>query len=126
MKLTFPYPPSANRYWRVDRRGFTYVSEEARAYKASIYLLARAALRAGGYRDEFPVFDSRLVKITVRIYRPQRRGDLDNRLKVLLDAVKGVLFTDDEQIDEIHARRFDDKHNPRVEVEFDAAAETAA
>lgn len=44
----------------------------------------------------------------------------------MLDAVKGGLFTDDEQVDEIHAKRGYDKANPRVEVEFSACEELAA
>lgn len=49
-------------------------------------------------------------------YRPAKRGDLDNRIKILLDALEGIAFENDSQIIEIHARRFDDKLNPRVSI----------
>ena len=40
MRLQLPMPPSANRIWRVCR-GRIVLSEEARAYKAKVRLLAR-------------------------------------------------------------------------------------
>lgn len=126
MRLTLAYPPSANRYWRMDRRGWMFVSSEGRRYKAAIFAIARAQLRAGEFRGEFPVYATAPVRLTLRVYRPRHRGDLDNRLKVLLDALKGVLFGDDEQVVHITADRFDDRPNPRVEVEFEAAEEMAA
>ena len=42
MKLTLPYPPSANRYWR-NYRGMTVTSGEAIAYKREVAYLARKA-----------------------------------------------------------------------------------
>ncbi len=60
------------------------------------------------------------VSVNVRVYRPARRGDLDNCLKVLLDALKGIAFVDDSQVVHIHARRYEDKANPRAEVTVSA------
>jgi crossover junction endodeoxyribonuclease RusA len=111
MRLTLPYPPSANRYWRVWR-GRAVKSPEARRYQESAAKLALAA----GFRSL-----SGPVAIAVKVYRPRRRGDLDNALKVLIDALKGVAYADDEQVVVLDARRRDDKDNPRVEVEVEAA-----
>lgn len=47
-----------------------------------------------------------------------KSGDLDNRLKISQDALKGICFEDDRQIVELHAFRFDDKANPRIEIEI--------
>ena len=104
--VTLPYPPSANRYWR-QWQGRTLVSAEARAYKTTAYALALSQ----GMR---PIAGP--VSVAVDVYRPAKRGDLDNSMKVLLDALKGVAFEDDQQVCELHARRFDDKDKPRVEV----------
>lgn len=109
VKLTLPVPPSANAYWKLDRRGFIRVSDEARAYKANVQ---RRAL-VEGLRNP----PGCPVVVTMTVYRAQRRGDLDNFQKVLLDALKGIAFLDDSQVVEIHSRREDDKANPRVEVE---------
>lgn len=107
MKITLPFPPSANRYWRVYKNRIL-VSEEARHYKANV------KFRAMQDRDIQPL-DGPLV-VHVVMYRPQRRGDTDNFLKVMLDSLRGVAFNDDSQVVEIHARREDDAENPRVEV----------
>ena len=105
-RVTLPFPPSANRYWR-SARGRVYVSEEAKAYKASIR-------NHYGLRKLTPT--ARPIKLTIDYYRPRKSGDLDNRIKILGDALQGVIFVNDAQIVDIHARQFDDKTNPRVEL----------
>ncbi len=107
MNITLPYPPSANRYWRTDRGGRPHVSDEARAYKAAVGLLCRS-LRLQPVAGE--------VDVRLDVYRPARRGDLDNSIKVLLDALKGHAYADDQQVVSINARRHEDKLDPRVEV----------
>lgn len=106
--LTLPYPPSANNYWRsIVIKGAVRVllSSEARKYKAHVQGLAgRYELLTGP------------IGIVVRIYRPKRIGDLGNRIKVLEDALQGVLFGNDSQIERIEATRHEDKANPRAEV----------
>lgn len=108
--FTLPVPPSSNRYWRtvVTKAGkaLIFVSKEAETYKAQV---ARLSGCPRLIRSE--------VAVTLRVFRPQRSGDLDNKLKVLFDALQGVVYYNDSQIVEIHAFRFEDKKNPRVEVE---------
>lgn len=116
MKVTLDYPPSANRYWR-NWRGRMVVSDEARAYKLKAKLLARVA---GGRPQEGPCV------VHLAFFRPLRKGDLDNRIKVVLDALQGVLWLDDSQVVEIHAYRHEDKVRPRVEVEALAAVGVTA
>lgn len=113
--LTLPYPISANRYWetRVMRAkatgrmaAMTYVSPAARQYKEQVAWLAHAA----GVRR--PLAGRVAVAFTLHPRRPldwQRRErkapanwddsvqciDLDNAQKVLLDALKGIVFEDD-------------------------------
>lgn len=113
MKLTLSYPPSANDYWR-SVRGRVLVSREARAYRERARL--EALSQRIGRPLEGPVF------VSVAVYRPRRIGDLDNRLKVMLDALRGVAYEDDDQVVEIHAMRFEDKANPRVEVEVEPSS----
>jgi Holliday junction resolvase RusA-like endonuclease len=61
------------------------------------------------------------VSVTLRVYRQAKRGDLDNSIKVSLDSLIGVAYADDSQIVRIVAERYDDKRNPRVEVEVTPA-----
>ena len=112
MRLILPYPPSANLYWRTTRRGHTYVSPEAKAYKARVRWLAlgaRVKPLAGP------------VSLSLAVYRPRRAGDLSNRIKVLEDALQGVAYADDSQVVELHALRLEDAADPRVEVTVEAA-----
>lgn len=105
--LILPYPPSSNRYWRKTNTGRVYVSEEARSYREQAAWLAKIAgaeLMTGA------------LMMTLRIFRPRKVGDSSNRIKVLEDALQGVLYKNDSQIVEHHIYRFDDKTNPRVEV----------
>jgi Holliday junction resolvase RusA-like endonuclease len=106
-KLELPWPPSANRYWRMWN-GRMLVSAQARQYKLDVALLARVA----GIRT--PIEGA--VKLMLDVYRPTRIGDLSNRIKVVEDALQGTAYHDDKQIVEIIARRFEDKHRPRVEI----------
>lgn len=110
VSFTLPLPPSSNRYWRtvVTKKGkaLIFVSEEATRYKAQVARLSGC-----------PTLIRSEVAVTLRVFRAQRSGDLDNKLKVLFDSLQGVIYANDSQIVEIHAFRFEDKKNPRVEVE---------
>jgi crossover junction endodeoxyribonuclease RusA len=104
--LTLPFPPSGNRLWR-NYRGRTVKSAEARQYQVAA---AWRAKLAGA------VLHDGAVGLELRFYRPARRGDLDNRLKILLDSLQGVLYHDDKQVRELHCYLADCKADPRVEV----------
>lgn len=111
MKITLPPPISANRYWR-NFRGRTVVSAEASAYKKQVAWIAKA--------QGFTPLEGE-VSLTVRWYRERKSGDLSNRIKILEDALQGVAYNNDSQIVRLVAERYDDKANPRVEVEVTPA-----
>jgi Holliday junction resolvase RusA-like endonuclease len=106
IRITLDYPPSSNRYWRIGN-GKIHRSTEANSYRAYVHLLCNTA--------GFDPLDGDLC-VTMRFYRPQRSGDLDNRFKQVLDALQGKAYHNDAQIAEIHATRHEDKHAPRVEI----------
>jgi len=57
------------------------------------------------------------VAIHVHFYFETKcRRDLDNRNKLVLDALTGIVYVDDSQIDELHLYRHYDKAKPRIEV----------
>lgn len=105
-KLVLPYPPSANIYWR-HNRGHIHRSNEANKYIGDVVSLCKVAGLAplGGE-----------ICLSLDFYRPAKRGDLDNSLKVLIDSLRGQAYMDDKQIVELHAMRHDDKDDPRVEI----------
>lgn len=112
MQITLPYPPSTNNLYATVC-GRRVLSKVGRNYKATSAAMALAA----GVR---PVDGE--VSVSVDVYRPAKRGDLDNTLKSLLDSLTGVAWADDSQVSEIKARRFDtDRKNPRVVVTIQAA-----
>lgn len=117
MKLILPYPVSANRYWisfyaKHVKRVFTGPTKEAKAYKRDAAQLAKAQ----GVR----VIAEGLVELRVRLVPANRICmDLDNALKVTIDALKGIAYADDNQIWRIHAERDEpDGGHARVEVEI--------
>lgn len=92
-----PYPPSVNHYWRrVGAR--TLISRGGRQYRDAVVamLLAARAERLDGQ-----------LSVHIMLHPPdQRRRDLDNAPKALLDALQhGGLYEDDSQIDLLITRR---------------------
>lgn len=105
--LTLPYPPSTNRLWRVWR-GVVRKTDEASRYATTVGFLARVA----GAR---PVLGD--VVVTMHLYRPRKAGDVDNRAKLILDALQGHAYVNDSQVCELHLYRHEDADKPRAEVE---------
>lgn len=108
IKLILPYPLSVNHLY-ATYQGRRITSAKGRKFKSDIAILAK--------RQGAKLLDGDLI-ITFRVFRPKKIGDLDNRLKISQDALKGICFTDDKQITEIHAFRFDDRTNPRIEIDI--------
>ena len=94
--LRLGYPVSANRYWRTCN-GRTFRSAEADRYKGEAM---HAAVRARVVEISGPVS----VAITLHPKRTKQgnayksRMDLDNCVKVTLDALNGVAYRDDSQV----------------------------
>jgi Holliday junction resolvase RusA-like endonuclease len=115
MKIVLGYPPSTNAAWRAMYnkhigRVVVFMTKEAREYKKNV---ANRALAAGARPLEGD------VTLCVKVFRPMRRGDLMDREKVLCDALQGVAYMNDSQIRRAEFELFDDKDNPRVEVEVE-------
>lgn len=101
MELILPYPISTNRYWRTFRNQ-TVLSREAKQYKQEVAWLAKQA--------KMSLLEGE-VEIHVRLIPRARKDgsaslqvlDLDNALKVLLDALQGVAYLNDRQVKKIVA-----------------------
>lgn len=110
VRLTLPEPPSANRIWR-NGRGRTYTSQAAKEFKAAVYA---ECLRQ---RITKVVFGAGVpVALTLRWYRQRKAGDTSNRIKVVEDALNGLVWADDKQVAELHVYRIDGQRPGRVEV----------
>lgn len=131
IRLTLPYPVSANKYWRpVTIAGHVTIvpTKEAKDYRKQVALLCSAA---GVLR---PLLGRVAVKLHLYPHRPldwqkrlRQHGaawddtvqciDLTNAEKVLLDALNGVAYEDDKRIFEYSAKRMEpDAGGARVVV----------
>ncbi|WP_422096876.1 RusA family crossover junction endodeoxyribonuclease [Variovorax sp.] len=144
IRLTLPYPISANRYWATrcifvkDKwMPSTYVTSDAKEFKEQVGWLCRAA----GIRAPL----AGRVAIAVQLYphRPQdfktrqrKLGatwddtvqclDIDNANKVLLDALKGVAIEDDKWVRRLQSERMEpDEHGARVVLTIEPIAAPA-
>lgn len=110
MKLTLPLPPTINTYWRSivkGKRAIPILSREAREYKKRMASLAHGSAPVSGP-----------CALSARFYRPRRAGDVDGRIKPMLDALQGFAYVNDSQLTELHVYNDHDPLNPRVEVEI--------
>lgn len=101
--ITFvlPEPISSNRYWRTHGH-ITYKTREAKAYCELVATLTASCRTNGG-----PAFPSGDVAVVLVWHRGRKAGDLDNRSKVLYDALQGSVYADDAQIAEDARKRAD-------------------
>jgi Holliday junction resolvase RusA-like endonuclease len=104
--FTLPWPPSLNRTYRAHGRG-VHKSDAATGY---------AWLVIAALNDQDVRMLTGDVVVRLDLYRPAKRGDVDNYSKVLLDQLQGRVFADDSQVVELHIVRHDDRVDPRVEV----------
>lgn len=90
-RITLPWPPSNNRYYR-HNRGRTHISADGIAYRAAVSKIITDGML--DIRTESP------VKIRIECHMPdRRRRDLDNLQKAAFDALtKAGFWLDDCQV----------------------------
>jgi len=115
MKLTLPWPPSLNQYYRHcviplksgRGRSVTLISKPGREYRAEVMRIASGGLALSGR-----------LAVTLELYPPDKRArDVDNHAKAVLDALthSGV-WGDDSQLDELHIYRREIKRGGELVV----------
>lgn len=108
VKITVPLVPvSVNHYKLRTRRGVTFVSKEAIAYKKAVGICAAGkSVTAKSY----------VVYIGVYLGK-KGKGDVDNFCKVVLDGLTaaGVIHSD-AAIRSLTVEKFRDVNNPRTEI----------
>lgn len=109
MRVMLPYPVSANKYWRKFGRNMV-VSPQAIIYKAHAAMTfmfdEHGAKRNFKRIDDGGVFVRIILhpKLTVKGRASNRVLDLDNTIKVTLDALNKIAYWDDSQVRHIDAR----------------------
>ena len=95
IRVKLPYPPTVNHYYTVVR-GRKILSKKGRAFKATAmaYMLEQRCGKAKGR-----------LEVKIDLFPPDnRRRDLDNTLKPILDVLStsaSACFDDDSQIDRL-------------------------
>ena len=89
--LTMPWPPSVNKYWRTFQ-GRMIISAEGRSYRKAVadqVLIQRGTKHYAGK-----------LRVQIEAFRPDnRRRDLDNLLKAVLDGCTHAgVWEDDSNI----------------------------
>lgn len=90
IQVSLPWPPSVNRYWRTFQ-GRMIISAEGRSYRKAVadqVLIQRGAKHYTGK-----------LKVTIEAFRPDnRRRDLDNLLKAVLDSLTHAGVWEDDNL----------------------------
>jgi Holliday junction resolvase RusA-like endonuclease len=114
VRITVPLiPPSVNHYKMRTRRGVTFVTDDAKAFKAAV---CYCSLRHTS--DPFKAFSDCDLEVEVIVYQGKGdKGDVDNYAKCVLDGLveAGVIRTD-AAITDLTLRKRRDRENPRTEI----------
>ncbi|EJP3399460.1 RusA family crossover junction endodeoxyribonuclease [Salmonella enterica] len=97
-RISLPWPPSNNRYYR-HNRGRTHISSEGQAYRDSVARIIKDSMLDIGLAAS--------VKIRIECHMSdRRRRDLDNLQKAAFDALtKSGFWLDDRQVDYYSVKR---------------------
>lgn len=99
------------RYACMGNSPTMYMITEGKNIKDQYQLEAQAQWKNGRILDD--------LEVTLHFYHgDQRKRDIDNYNKIVLDALAGIVYFDDKQIKSLNISKFYDKENPRVEVEI--------
>lgn len=104
--------PGRPQNWERARtvNGRHYTSDKSRAYRRHVHACAAAqGVRAFGAHERLG------VDITVT-YATRHARDIDNAAKMVLDALNGVAWADDSQVDDLRVRRVAGDVGVRVRV----------
>lgn len=112
MTISGKLPSKSNAYRIITVAGHASLGKTRalREYERAFYLQCPCrGANIGGW-----------FKLSVRVFHENNRPDLDNGLKILLDCLQACkVIKNDRQCTEIHAYKYVDKRNPRVEIEIE-------
>lgn len=101
-------PISVNALYRGGRR---FLTREGRETKESMEWELRQQWKK-------PIIFGE-VKVTIDFYFKDKRMDIDNAVKSLLDCMSGICWKDDRQIVELIARKHVNKSNPSILISIE-------
>lgn len=103
-------PPSKSNCYRVINikgHGSLGKTKALKEYERSFFM------QCGTYRD---AAIKQYFRLDIDVYYASQRPDLDNAMKVVLDCLQACNAIDNDRwLVELHARKFVDKQDPRIE-----------
>lgn len=116
LHITLPVPPSVNAIYYNTRGGGRRLTSKAEKYIRDVRALAGMYVDDNGWVKKN---DHTWLYMDMVFYFPDKRTrDSHNCLKILLDALEGIIFYNDMFVmPRINSVEFD-KENPRVEILF--------
>ena len=104
-----PIPKQSFRY-AGPKGAYSYQEPRVTAWEQSIGIAAKEAMQG-----QPPIVEP--VTIHLNFYRKDARTcDIDNLSKAVLDGMKGVVYVDDKQVNELHLFKCTNRRVPHVEV----------
>lgn len=103
-------PYGVNGTYRIGK-GRMFRSPEAEQYRTALQLGAKRAMRRR------PLLTGH-VEVRVWFVYPDNRSDIDGAIKGTLDAMNGIVWTDDRQVIRLEVEKRKDPDAPRVEIEI--------
>jgi len=98
VQMVLPMPPSINHYYGSGKNGIRYLKKPAKVFRHEVAVIAHKGSSRG-------VFGNARLAMRVDLHFGNG-GDLDNRLKGLLDALEyAEVFENDRQIDDLRIVR---------------------
>jgi len=107
ISISLPYPPSINNYWS---HGRTHLKAVGKNYRKKVISLCGNSNPIEG-----------ALKVVIEMYPPDnRRRDIDNILKALLDALEHAkVYENDYQISDLHIRRCDVVKGGEIQISIE-------
>lgn len=107
---------------RATKSGHVYTPAKYATYKSALITALKNQFGdsiptppSPGSKQRSPWLATHRYRLIVEIYRSVNRGDADNFLKTVQDAIQQAgLIGDDSQLDEVYCRKHIDKDNPRM------------
>ncbi len=96
-------PPSMNTMYPTSRQGRRYLSKKGKEFKEHVQFNLMRLLNTGEIKS---FGDARVTTSYEFHFRGKRKRDTSNYIKAMEDSLTGFLFEDDEQVDELSAKRF--------------------
>ena len=107
---------------RVTRSGHTYTPKRTKDYESTVAWAAKDAMRqAFATFGQIAMPTQMPVRVDLVIYpKDKRLSDIDNCAKSILDAMNGIVYMDDKQVNILLINRMDlgSKVGVHVEVEW--------